>query len=96
MSTNAVSIAPANSAREDRLRELMALYPEPDWRAYAADRAWLAEQQNARALDAHVGRVVAAYEQRVVAVGDDYTDLLIELSERFGVHPGRIVVVGIE
>lgn len=45
------------------------------------------------ALDAFSGKVVAAYQKEVVGVGDNYVEMLLELSPKYGAHPGRIVVV---
>jgi hypothetical protein len=83
---------PDHSA-EAPLYELAAKYPEPDWKEAAADRFWLAEQQMGGALDAFSGKVVAAYQKEVVGVGDNYVEMLLELSTKYDVHPGRIVVV---
>jgi hypothetical protein len=85
--------APANSAREARLRELAQLYPPPVLAEWIADRSWLNEQMNAGALDAHFGKVVAVYNRELVGVGDNYLDMLVELSPTFGVHPERIVAL---
>lgn len=86
---------PANDP-EAPLRALGAKYPEPDWREWAVNREWLAEQQSMGALNAYSGKVVAAYNKQLVGVGDDYVALLIELSQKYDVHPGRIAVVGLD
>jgi hypothetical protein len=100
MSANSPAPTDARSASasddpEAPLRELAAKYPEPDWREYAKDRFWLAEQQWKGEFDSLYGKVVAVYKKEVVGVGDDYVAMLIELSQKYDVHPGRIVVVGI-
>jgi hypothetical protein len=83
---------PANDP-EAPLVELAAKYPDFDWKEAAADRFWLNEQQLSGALDAFYGKVVAVYQKEVVGVGDDYIQMLLELSPKLNVHPGRIVVV---
>jgi hypothetical protein len=84
---------PTDSAREARLRELAALYPPPVVQEWIADRLWLNEQMNTGALEAHFGKVVAVYNRELVGVGDNYLDMLVELSPKFGVHPERIVAL---
>jgi hypothetical protein len=81
---------------EAPLYELAAKYPEPDWREWAVDRTWLGEQESSGALDALRGKVVAVHKKQIIGVGDDYVAMLIELSQKYDVHPGRIVVVGLE
>jgi len=82
-----------DSLRDARLRELAALYPPPVIAEWLADRSWLNEQMNDGALAAHYGKVVAVYNRAVVGVGDNYLDMLLELSPKFGVHPERIVAL---
>jgi hypothetical protein len=84
--------APAGDP-EAPLRELAAKYAEPDWKEAATDRFWLADQQAKGLLDAYYGKVVAVYQKEVVGVGDNYVEMLLELSPKYDVHPGRIVVV---
>jgi hypothetical protein len=84
--------SPANGA-EARLRELAAKYPPPDERGWMADRLWLAEQQLSGAFDSYHGKVVAVYNEELIGVGDNYTEMLLELSPKYNVHPERIVGV---
>ncbi len=93
--TTAPRPAPATDP-EAALRELAARYPEPDWREWAANREWLAEQEASGALNVYSGKVVAAYNKQLVGIGDDYVALLIGLSRQYDVHPGRIAVTGID
>ena len=78
---------------EARLRELGAKYPVPDWREWIADREWLAEQQRKGAFEAYYGKVIVVYNKQLIGVGDDYFELLLELSPKYNVHPERIVGV---
>jgi hypothetical protein len=78
---------------EATLNELAAKFPEPDWHAAAADRFWLGEQQLAGAFDVYEGKTVAAYNKQVIGVGDHYVRLLVELSTKYNIHPGRIAFV---
>jgi hypothetical protein len=81
---------------EAPLRELAAKYPEPDVHEWAADRQWLAEQMFRGALDAHRGKVLAAYNKQVIGVGDHYVRLLLELSAKYNVSPFRFAVAALE
>jgi hypothetical protein len=83
----------ADSARAARLRELAALYPPPSVQEWLADRVWLNEQLSARAFDEYYGKVVAVYNRELVGVGDNYLEMLVELSPKFGVRPDRIVAL---
>jgi|GEM_PF-3339289 len=87
-------LQPAPAAlTEATLNELAANFPAPDLHAAAADRFWLAEQQLAGAFDAYEGKTVAAYNKQVIGVGDHYVRLLMELSAKYSIHPGRIALV---
>lgn len=86
---------PANDL-EARVKELAAKYPVPgeqDVREWIVDREWLNEQQLKGAFDAHYGKVVAVYNKELIGVGDNYYEMLIELSPKYNVHPERIVGV---
>jgi hypothetical protein len=81
---------------EARVRELAAKYPVPgaqDVRGWVVDREWLAEQQLKGAFDAYYGKVVAVYNKELIGVGDNYYEMLLELSPKYNVHPERIVGV---
>jgi hypothetical protein len=99
MSANPTPAPPPGAAPNDPeapLHALAAKYPAPDWREYAKDRFWLADQQLSGAPDAYRGKAVAACKQEGVGVGDDYIPMVIELSRKYDVHPGRIVVIGLD
>jgi hypothetical protein len=86
---------PANGL-EARVNELAAKYPVPgaqDVRGWVVDREWLAEQQSKGAFNAHCGKVVAVYNKELIGVGDNYREMLLELSPKYNVHPERIVCV---
>ncbi len=84
---------PTKTDPEAPLRELAKQFPEPDWREVAADRFWLADEQAKGTMDAYDGKVVAVYNKQIVGVGEDYVVMLLELSPKYNVHPGRIAVV---
>lgn len=79
--------------RKGELYALAATYPAPPWQDWIADRNWLNEQQLSGALDAHWGKVVAAYNKELIGVGDNYVEMLLELAPKYNVHPERIVCV---
>jgi hypothetical protein len=84
---------PGTDYTEDDLVELAKQYPDFSWFETAEDRYWLADEQARGALDAYYGKVVAVYNKQLVGVGDNYITMLFELSRKYNVHPGRIVVV---
>jgi hypothetical protein len=89
------SAVPADDL-EARVRELAAKYPvsgAQDVRGWIVDREWLADQQLKGAFDAYYGKVVAVYNRELIGVGDNYYEMLLELSPKYNVHPERIVGV---
>lgn len=89
------TVPPARDLKA-RVDELVAKHPTPseqDVQDWIADRRWLAEQQLQGAFDAHSGKVIAVYNKEMIGVGDNYYEMLLELSPRYNVHPERIVCV---
>jgi hypothetical protein len=87
-----ITTPPGTDYTEDDLAELAKQFPDFDWHEAAADRFWLADEQAKGALDEFYGKVVAVYNKQVIGVGDNYIAMLLELSPKYNVHPGRIVV----
>ena len=79
---------------EARLRELEARFPPPterDVQDWIVDRLWLNEQLSKGVFNAHYGKVLAVYNKELIGAGDNYTEMLLELSPKYNVHPERIV-----
>jgi hypothetical protein len=87
------SESPPADHPENPLVELAKQFPDFNWHEAAEDRYWFAEEQAKGVMDAYWGKVVAVYKKQVIGVGDDYVAMLLELSPKYNVHPGRIVVV---
>ena len=84
---------PDDAVLEAELRELAKQFPEPIWREVAEDREWFYTEAGKGALNDHLGKVVAVYQRGVVAAGDNYLVLLLDLVRRYQRHPGCFFVV---
>ena len=88
-----ITSPPGTEHTEDELVELARQFPDFSWHEAAEDRFWLAEEQASGNLNPYYGKVVAVLNRQIIGVGDNYIAMLLELSAKYQVHPGRIVVV---
>lgn len=88
---------PDQQAIDAELDALGERYPYP-WdeesdRAMMADRQWYDEASARHELDHLYGKVLVIYNREIVAVGDHYQLMLINLCHRYHQHPQRFYAV---